>query len=90
MLKLPSLFKPVYYKRFNYKPRYFDEEKEKREERKRELENINSADRKNFREYARTKWAKERKTERKQSNTRLVTIILVLFLVAYLLFRNAS
>jgi len=89
MLKLPSLFKPVYYKRYTYKPRYYDEEKEKREERRKELENTQGSDRKSFREFARSKWAKERKTQQKQSNTRLVTIILVLLAVTYFIFRGS-
>ncbi len=89
MLKLPSLFKPVYYKRYGYKPRYYDEEKEKREERRKELENLSISDRKSFREYAKNKWAKERKTQQKQSNTRLVVIMFVLLFIAYLIFRDA-
>lgn len=87
MLKLPSLFKPVYYKRYSYKPRYYDEEKEKREQRRKEREEGQDFNSENFREFARAKWAKERKTSVKQSNTRLITIVVVLFIVIYLIAR---
>ncbi len=88
MLKLPSLFKPVQYKRWGYKPRYWDEEKEKQEERRKERENANAGERKNFREFARAKWARERKTSQKQSNMRLAAIIFILLFISYLLFRD--
>lgn len=89
MLKLPSLFKPVHYKRYGYKPRYWDEEKEKQEELRKERESVNADDRKNFREFAKSKWAKERKSSQKQSSARLVAILAALLAITYLLFRDA-
>lgn len=88
MLKLPSLFKPVYYKRYSYKPRYYDEEKEKREQRKKELENYQPDANENFRQYARKRWSKERRAQQKQSNARLIGIIFILLFLSWLLVRN--
>jgi hypothetical protein len=86
-IKLPS------YKRFEYSPRYWDPEKEAREERIRRIKqemgidvpsdpNRTTIKRGSFRQ-ARQK-AKVRAT--RGSNIRLVVILAVLFFLAYLLF----
>ena len=86
-IKLPS------YKRFEYSPRYWDPEKEEREERIRQIKQEMGIDmpgdpnrttiRRGSIRQARQK-AKVKAT--RSSNIRLVIILAVLFLLAYLLF----
>ena len=87
---IPRFFKLPKHKQFNYQPLYFDPVKEAREERKKKLgreSGIIDGDkysgrisRGSMREYF-----KRDIKARRQSNFRLVIIIMVLFFIAYLL-----
>ena len=87
---IPRLFKLPEHKRFNYQPLYYDPEKERKEERNREIERelgINKDEvyipkirHGSFRSHYR----KEHKIK-SISNIRLVLIIIILFFVAYLI-----
>ncbi len=92
MAGIPRFFKIPQHKRFNYQPLYYDEEKEKREERlkriRRELGKSDDEDhyvptitRGSMRGY----FDKTRRVK-KQSNVRLVLLILFLFFVSYFIF----
>ncbi len=92
MSQLPSFFGTRGHKKFNYQPMYYDERKEEREQRNRQIEKemgIENDDiytpriRKGQMSglYRRT----QRKAER-QSNIRLVILIVFLVLVAWLIF----
>lgn len=88
---IPRFFKIPKHRQFDYKPIYYDEQKEKLQERIRKIEqeySINKGD-----EYQRqlTKgsfshhYERKRKTQR-YSTTRLIIIIIFLLFVAYYLF----
>ncbi len=87
--RFPSFFKNKGPKHFEFKPRYYDARKERLEEMKR---NANTEKvvfvSENFREKAREKWSAERSRSVNNSNFRLVAIIAVLFLIAYLIIKN--
>ncbi len=89
------LFKLPNNKKFNYQPLYYNPEKEEKEERKKRLEQELGIKQENTSGYTptitrgsmRTYFHKNRKAAR-QSNFRLVLIILFLLFVAYfILFR---
>jgi len=86
-IKLPS------HKQFNYTPRYWDPEKEEREDRIRRIKqemgidipsdpNRSTIRRGSFRQASRNTKVKAKRS----SNVRLLIILAVLFLLAYLLF----
>lgn len=89
---MPSFFNTPKPRRFNYIPMYYDEKKEALEERIREIEKEMGV------EHGKTyvpgirKGSMRRKFDRrqlrreKQSNIRLIVIIIFLFLVAWLMF----
>ena len=87
---IPRFFKLPKPKQFNYQPLYYDPVKEAKEERKKKIgrelgviegdSHSGRITRGSMREYFR----RETKA-RRQSNIRLVIIIIVLFFVAYLL-----
>lgn len=87
--KLPSFFKNKGPKSFDFKPRYYDARKERLEEMKR---NANTEKpvfvTENFRKKARDKWRSERNRSVKNSNFRVVAIVAILFLIAYIIFKN--
>jgi hypothetical protein len=88
---IPRFFKVPQHKQFNYEPLYYDERKERLQERIKQIEqeyginngeeNIRSLSKGSFSYY----YDRKRKTQ-KYSNTRLVIIILFLLFVAYFLF----
>lgn len=90
-LKLPSFFRGREVKQFEFRPRYYDPEKEKREQRnaeiRREVEQEQTAsDPEVFRSKLRARW--ERTSSRKQkgysvSVIRLAIIIALLAWVSY-------
>jgi len=94
MMALPRFFKLQKPKRFEYSPRYWDPEKEAREERIRrikeemgvELENKNltrsTITRGSFRHYKKHARVKASRS----SNIRLIIILALLFLISYLIF----
>lgn len=90
---IPRFIKLPTHKRFEYTPRYWDPEKEKREERIRQIKreagieipsdpNRTTIKRGSFRQVRQK--TKVRAT--RSSNIRLVVILIVLFLLAYLIF----
>jgi hypothetical protein len=93
MMGVPRFIKLPKHKTFNYSPRYWDPEKEEREERIRRIKqemgidvpsdpNRTTIRRGSFRQASQK--AKVRAT--RGSNIRLAIILAVLFLLAYLLF----
>lgn len=84
--KLPSFFKQNTHRGFEFKPRYYDERKERLEELKKKYEGNRvpvSSDK--FREKINAKWRAERSRGRNASNLRLVVITGILFLLTYLI-----
>jgi hypothetical protein len=90
---LPRFFKTKQPNRFNYMPLYWDPDKEQREERVRRIkaelgQEVNfskkstAITRGSFRQYT----AKSQRRAGKESNLRLVLIVAVLLLIAYLFF----
>lgn len=83
------------HKQFNYQPLYFDPEKEEKQERRRRIEYEMGIKREKTSGYQTTitrgsmrSYFHKNEKARKQSNIRLVLIILFLFIVAYfILFR---
>jgi hypothetical protein len=92
MANLPTFFGSHKHKRFNFQPRYYDEQKEDLEQRIRQIESELGVDhgkayvpkirKGQMGNYIR----KNRKKQSRQSNLRLFIIILVLSVVAWLLF----
>ena len=88
---IPSFFKIPRHKQFNYEPLYYDERKEKLQERIKQIEQEYGV--KNGEEYVRslTKgsfshyYERKRKTQR-YSTTRLIIIMIFLLFVAYYIF----
>ena len=93
---IPRLFKVPKHKEFNYRPIYFDPEKEEREERIKRIKAemgvkdesgetkykpgiVRGQMRGNYRQYRKA---------RRQSNVRLIVILLTLFALAYYLIYN--
>lgn len=90
---LPRFIKLPGHKQFNYSPRYWDPEKEEREERIRQIKkemgikvpfdpNRTTIKRGSFRQASQ----KTKVTATRSSNIRLVIILAVLLVLAYLLF----
>ena len=92
MSYLPSFFRTGDHRRFNFIPRYYDEQKEDLQQRIRQIESdlgveqgeayVPKIRKGQMGNYMR----KKRKVHNKQSNIRLVIIILVLLLAAWFLF----
>lgn len=92
MSHLPSFFKIGDHKRFNFIPRYYDEQKEDLEQRIRQIESdmgiehgeayVPKIRKGQMGSYMR----KKRKVQSKRANIRLVVIILLLLLAAWFLF----
>ncbi len=85
--KLPSFIKQNSHRRFEFKPRYYNERKERLDEIKKKYEGVNpsKAITETMREKMQMKWREERKSSARNSNFRLVAIIGVLFLLTYLM-----
>ena len=88
-MALPSFFKTPRHKSFNYTPRYYDERKERMEERIKNAEQelgLNKGGysptikKGSFREYV-----QRGKAVKHQSNFRLIVILAALLLLAYLI-----
>ncbi len=88
---IPSFFKTPRHKQFNYEPLYYDERKEKLQERIKQIEQeygvkkgeeyVRSLTKGSFSHY----YERKRKTQ-KYSTTRLIIIMIFLLFVAYYLF----
>jgi hypothetical protein len=89
--KLPSLFKSNSAKRFNFKPRYYNEIKERVEQQERRVlkemefeKKLESEPELRLREQMKTKWkVSSRKEASQKANRRVLIIATVLGLVAY-------
>lgn len=88
---LPSFFRINEPKRFNFMPRYYDEQKEDLEQRIRQIEHEMGVDHgkayvpKIRKGQMGNYFRKKRKKLQKQSNIRLFIIIIILFLASWLL-----
>ncbi len=91
-MALPSFFKINRNRRFNFIPRYYDPQKENLEKRIKSIEQEmgvkeGEAYRPSIRKGQMTNYFNRKKGKaQKQSNIRLIIILLVLFLVSYFLF----
>ncbi len=84
--KLPSIFKHHGPRAFEFKPRYYNERKERIEELKKKYDGDEAAvTTDGFREKVHAKWRTERNKSVRSSNMRLVVIIAALFLLTYLI-----
>lgn len=88
-----SFIKLPRYKRFEYTPRYWDPEKEKREERIREIKRemgveipFDSNRTTTIRRGSFRQRQKQKAKASRASNIRLMVILAALFLIAYLIF----
>ncbi len=83
-----TFFKIPRNKQFNYKPVYWDKEKEEREKRRKSaLEDTSKEYSEALRERLEMRWRRNSGArEKKSSNMRLVGIIFVLALISYYLF----
>lgn len=83
-----TFFKTPKNKKFNYRPVYYDQKKEERDQRlKTALEEESGDYEAALRERMRMRWKRSAGVrERKTSNQRLVIILVVIFLLFYLVF----
>ena len=92
-MALPSFFRTPQHKVFNYAPRYYDERKERREERIKEIKREMGIDEENGETY-RTRLTKgsmrshiySSRSVRKKSNIRTLLIAAFLILILYFFF----
>lgn len=86
--RLPSIFRQSRNKSFDFKPRYYDERKERMEELKRKYEGGGEDRQKTssaFRGSMSSQWHQSRKRGSTGSSIRLVAIMAILFLITYLI-----
>lgn len=80
-------FKSPKPKAFDYKPLYYDPEKEKRELRKKELGLDDSTDHKSFfRGELQSKWRRGRTDDKKSSRRRTSIYLVILLIAVYYIF----
>ena len=74
-------------KQFNYKPRYYDEEKERQEQRRKELMGDGQGNTINIRRQIERRWRKEDRQNRDKSRRMNVLVyILVAVILIYFIF----
>jgi len=76
-------------KQFSYPPRYYDEEKERREQRKRELGLTTDGTKTDFRSQVGTNWRRLRKSDsnrQKKANISVIIYLLIVAMLVYLIF----
>lgn len=87
--RLPSIFKHRGAKKFDFKPRFYDERKERINELKKKYQSKDLDSRTyleaDLRERISSEWRNERQKSTSSSNFRLVAIIAILFFIAYLI-----
>ena len=76
-----SFFKTKKNKRFEYKPLFYDEEKERLKKSKDDV----SRKREEFQHQLRTNWTSQRKKSSQGQNKRVFMIVILLVLIIYLL-----
>ncbi len=80
-------FKSPKPKAFEYKPRYYDPEKEKREQRKKELGLDDTTDHRSFfKGELKRRWSRSEDTEKKSSRSRTLIYFAILLLAVYYIF----
>ena len=91
-MNIPRFFKIPRHRQFNYQPLYYDPEKEEREERNREIkrelgikDEKDSEYRPTIRRGSMKAYFKGNKRAQRNSNLRLVLIIIFLLFLAYFL-----
>jgi len=72
-------------KRFSYPPRYYDEEKERWEQRKKEL-GLAGAGKADFSSRISSNWKRFRKSDHTRKKKAEMTVIIYLFIVAALIY----
>ena len=91
-MALPSFFKKNKHKEFNFIPRYYNQQKENLEGRVRSIEReMEAKEGEAYRPTIRkgqmsNYFNRKRGKAQKQSNIRLIIIVIVLFLISYFLF----
>jgi len=90
-MAIPRLFKSAEPKKFDYNPLYWNAEKEAREQRKRAMEQEMGIDTKSSRKSStitrgafRVSATKTRSKANRKSNGRVILIIFILLLIAYI------
>ncbi len=78
-----SLPKP---KQFSYAPRYYNEEKERAEQRKKELENTDGSGKPAFGDRLTKSWDRYKKMERTSQRKANISVIIYLFVAILLLY----
>lgn len=74
-------------KKFNYKPRYYDAQKEADEKRKKEIEdNIKNPERINLRREMKNKWGRHDHIRSKSKTYSIAVYIVLVFIIIYLVF----
>ena len=74
-------------RKFNYKPRYYDAQKEADEKRKKEIEeNIKNPERINLRREMRQKWGRHDRTRSKSRTYSMAIYVVLLLIILYILF----
>lgn len=74
-------------RKFDYKPRYYDAQKEADEKRKREIEaNIKNPERINLRREMKAKWGRNDRTRTKSKSYTTAIYVLLLFAILYYIF----
>ncbi len=88
--KIPSFIKSKYqFKRFSFQPRYYDEEKEKLNSRKKRIENDEGLNSDEIERRARMKmsmeetWRSRRSSENRKSNIRIAIIVAILVAIIF-------
>lgn len=92
--KFPSLVKLPNHKTFNYKPRYYDEDKETAQaliERRQKYLNGSDSEKgelakESIRSLYQTKRARKQRQSNTASNLRLVVILMALLIISYFIF----
>ena len=83
-----SFIKTKKARQFDYKPRYYDAQKEADEKRKKEIEqNIMNPERINLRREMRQKWGRHDRTRSKSRNYSIAIYIAILIAISYLIFK---
>ncbi|NPD45807.1 MULTISPECIES: hypothetical protein [unclassified Lentimicrobium] len=74
-------------RKFDYKPRFYDAQKEADEKRKKEIEdNIKNPERLNLRREMQQKWGRHDRTRKKSKSYSLAIYIVLLIAIIYFMF----
>jgi hypothetical protein len=87
--KIPSFIKLPNYKKFEYRPRYYNEAKEKMEKRYKKFEKEKDTDESSlFREKIREKWSRGSYSSGvKNYNRRILIILFIVALILWYIFK---